>query len=264
MTIQDKHGHTRAICQPSSNIGPSDENGRESSGPRLMRLSEVERTCDPASPLRSIAEWIRGFLARPHPHLGRQGSVCPFVPVALGMDTIWMAEVAEATPSFEHISAIIAEYRNLFLETEPKIGPEAMNKAFLVVFSALTGNGAEGAGLIDKVQASLKKYFVEIGLMLGEFHAANESPGLRNPNFRPLRSPIPMLAIRHMVESDLPFLVRETYPPELRSSFLRSYLFRMGGALSQIRFNEALDGLIAAEAAMAVTPAARSALASSA
>jgi hypothetical protein len=211
-----------------------------------------------------VADWIRGFLARPHPHVGRPGSVCPFVPVALGLDTIWMAEVTEATASFERISSIITEYRNVFQETEPKSGPEAINKAFLVVFSALMGNGAEGASMVDKVQAALKKHFVDIGLMLGEFHSTNESPGLRNPDFRPLRSPIPMLAIRHMVESDLPFLIRESYPPDLRSSFLRSYLFRMGGALSQVRFNEALDGLIAAEVATTSTPVAQNALASSA
>ena len=222
--------------------------------PQLMRISEVERNCSLSSPLRCVSEWIRAFLARPHPQLGRPGSVCPFVPIALGMDTIWMAEVAEATATFEGISEIISEYRKLFIETEPKSGPEAMNKAFLVVFSALTAHGAEGAALVDKVQAHLKKYFVEMGLMLGEFHSANESPGLRNPDFRPLRSPIPMLAIRHMVESDLPFLIRESYPPKLRSSFLRSYLFRMGGALSQVKFNEAVDGLIAAELALGSSP----------
>src|SRR5262249_49614221 len=146
------------------------------------------------------------------------------------------------------------DYRNVFLETEPTSGPEAMNKAFLVVFPSLTAGGPEGAALVDKVQASLKPYFVDMGLMLGEFHAANESPGLRNPAFRPLRSPIPMLAIRHMVESDLPFLIRKTYPPELRSLFLRSYLFRMGGMLSQAKFNEALNGVVAAEMAIASSP----------
>jgi hypothetical protein len=170
------------------------------------------------------------------------------------MDTIWMAEVAEAAPTLEGIAAIITEYRNVFLEMEPKSGPEAMNKAFLLVFPSLTANGTEGAAIVDQVQIRLKPFFVETGLMLGEFHSANQSPGLRNPAFRPLRSPIPMLAIRHMVESDLPFLIRKTYPPELRSSFLRSYLFRMGGTLSQAKFNEAVDGLVAAEMAIASSP----------
>lgn len=254
MSVHDEHG-----LAPATNKGPNNrESGDRDEGrfsePRLRRISEVERTCDPRSPLRCVLEWIRSFLARSHPQLGRSGSVCPFVPIALGLDTIWMAEVTETTVNFDRICAIITNYRNVFLGTEPKSGPEAMNKAFLVVFSSLAASGSDGAAVVDRVQAHLKKYFVEMGLMLGEFHAANESPGLRNPDFRPLRSPIPMIAIRHMVESDLPFLIRETYPPNLRSSFLRSYLFRMGGALSQVKFSEAVEGLIAAELAMASNP----------
>lgn len=227
---------------------------QQSPGPRLMRISEVEQSCAPGSPLRCIADWIHEFLARPHPGVGRQGSVCPFVPIALELNTIWMAEMPDTTPSFESISATITRYRNLFLETEPTSGAEAINKAFLMVFPSLAASGSEGPAIIDQVQLSLKKYFVDMGLMLGEFHAANESPGLRNPAFRPLRSPIPMLAIRHMVESDLPFLIRKFYSAQLRSSFLRSYLFRLGGTLSQYKFNEALDGLVAAEAEIASSP----------
>jgi hypothetical protein len=220
----------------------------QSTKPRLMRVSEVERTCGPASPLRTVLDWVRGFLAAPHPQLGRTGTVCPFVPTALEFDTIWMAEV-QATPSFESISEIVTEYRNLFLETEPTSVPAAINKSFLLVFPSLRDKNAEGSALVDKVQARLKRYFVDMGLMLGEFHANNESPGLRNPDFRPLRSPIPMLAIRHMVDSDLPFLIRESYAPEERSAFLRSYLFRLGGTLTPVQFNEALDGLVASEVA---------------
>jgi hypothetical protein len=251
MEIHSVHQRVQTLQKTPGELVRVDQDNRNLSKPRLMRVTEVERTCDPASPLGCILEWVRSFLAHPHPQLGRHGSVCPFVPISLELDTIWMAEVAETTPSFERISAIITDYRNVFLETEPTNGPEAMNKAFLVVFPSLRANGAEGAAIIDTVQASLKRYFVQMGLMLGEFHSTNQSPGLRNPDFRPLRSPIPMLAIRHMVESDLPFLTRETYLPEQRSSFLRSYLFRLGGTLSQDKFNEAVDRLIAAEKAMA-------------
>jgi hypothetical protein len=249
MNTQSAHRRAKQINHPG---GPQPESNQGAGWPKLMRISEVERSCSPTSPLKSVLQWIREFLARPHPEVGRKGSVCPFVPVALGLDTIWMAQVADATPTFEHISAIVTEYRNIFLETEPTSGPDAMNKAFLVVFPSLAVDGADGAAVVDKVQASLKKYFVEMGLMLGEFHAANQTPGLRNPDFRPLRSPIPMLAIRHMVESDLPFLIRQSYPPSLRASFLRSYLFRMGGVLNEDKFNEVISGLIAAEMAMTV------------
>ena len=141
--------------------------------PRLMRISEVEQDYDPLA--AGLAwHWIRDFLGRPHPELGRHGSVCPFVPGALKIDSIYLAEMEETNPTFEHISAIITEYRNVFPETEPKSGPDAINKVFLVVFPA-SDKEWRRRRRCRKVQASLKRYFVDMGLMLGEFHSGNET-----------------------------------------------------------------------------------------
>ncbi|QWP77560.1 hypothetical protein J5226_03895 [Lysobacter sp. K5869] len=228
--------------------------------PRLMRVSEVERECEPDSVRAQLLKWVREFIGAPHPELGRSGSICPFVPGALNMDTIWFAEVTEAEPTAESIGRIIKEYRNVFLATEPSKAPESINKAFLVAFPTLAARGAEGTALVDEVQYQLKPYFVDQGMMLGEFHSMNESPGLRNPEFRPLRSPVPMLAIRLMVESDLPFMTRDQYSPQERAAFLRSYLYRLGGSLKPVKFNDALEKLIVAEVSMrAPAPQARSA-----
>ena len=218
--------------------------------PRLMRVSEVDRECDPASTLAGILKWLREFISRPHPDLGRAGPICPFVPASLEMDTIWITEITDDNPSIDRISATVNQYRNIFLKTDPQNGRDAINKALLVAFPSLTSRGAEGAAIVDEVQHRLKASFVENGMMIGEFHKANESPGLRNPDFRPLRSPVPMLAIRHMVESDLPFMTRPHYTSKERAGFLRAYLFRLGGTLSQSSFDLALDGLMAAQAAL--------------
>lgn len=212
--------------------------------PKLMRVSEIKSKYDLNSPLACVIDWVQNFLGNTHPELGRKGPVCPFVPISLELDTIWMAEIKEAHLSSDQIAQIITSYRDLFLETEPKQGPEMMNKAFLVVFSNLLENGAH---VVDEVQYKLKRYFVAKGLMLGEFHANNESPGLRNPDFRPLRSPIPMLAIRYMVDSDLPFLMRADYSAEERATFLRAYITRLAGELSPAKFTEALEAMIEAE-----------------
>jgi hypothetical protein len=213
-----------------------------------MRVSEVDRECSATSTPAKVVKWLREFLACPHPNLGRSGSVCPFVPIALELDRIWVAEVTTEDPSIDSISSIITEFREMFLRTEPTNGPEALNKAFLVAFPTLISHGSKAAALVDEVQYRLKPTFVEKGIMLGEFHATNESPGLRNPDFRPLRSPIPMLAIRHMVESDLPFMTRANYSSKEQAAFLRAFLFRLGGSLKPSSFNEALERLIAVEA----------------
>jgi hypothetical protein len=243
---QGAHAYAPTICEDLEPARDDDD-----ALPGLMRVSEIDRECDPASPLGRVVAWIRGFLARPHPQLGRPGLVCPFVPGALKIDSIFLTEMPDTTPSFERLSAIATGYRKVFLETEPRTGPDAMNKVFLMAFPSF---GPDGTAVIEKVQSTLKRHFVDMGLLVGEFHSANDNPGLHNPDFRPLRSPVPMLAIRHLVESDLAFLNRDFYSPELRATYLRSYLFRLGGKLSQPKFDEALDGLIAAEVVMASSP----------
>jgi hypothetical protein len=217
--------------------------------PKLVRFSDVQARQSRTSSLTCIAAWVRNYLAQPHPDLGRPGLVCPFIPLALRMDSIWMAEVADAAPSFESIAAAVMYFRDVFLTLEPLDGHTALQKAIIIVFPALAG-GTAGSRLVDAVQFALKKQFVPHGLMLGEFHSANESPGLHNGQFRPLRSPIPLLAIRHMVEADLPFLVNESYSPEERASFLRSYLLRLSGRLKPAKFEQALERLISVEVAL--------------
>ena len=41
--------------------------------------------------LRTVADWIKSFVVRPHKDLGRDGPVCPFVPEALERKTHWLA-----------------------------------------------------------------------------------------------------------------------------------------------------------------------------
>ena len=209
----------------------------------LMRASDVERTL-PGSALATIVDWVRTFLARPHAEVGRSGPVCPFTPAALALDTIWLTQVEDSDPEPARLIEVVSRYRDLFFQIEPREGPTAINKTILVVFPNL---GGDAAALVDDVQQQLKSSFVDLGLMLGEFHAKNESPGLRNPDFRPLRSPVPMLAIRQMVETDLPFLRRCIDEPHLRVAYLRSYLRRLGGAVRRSYFDQAVVALVEAE-----------------
>jgi hypothetical protein len=214
---------------------------------RLYTFAEVEQTMAREHPLAMIAAWMRRFLARPHPELGRGGPVCPFVPGAISQDTIWLAAVNHGSADREAIKELAGRYREIFLDLEPKNGEGAMMKSILIVFPNVT---TENAGIIDEVQLELKPQFVDSGLMLGEFHELNQGQGLRNPDFRPLRSPVPLLAIRFMVESDIPFLHRMMYPPALRARLIKSYIRRLGTTVNKNTFDIALEALVAAEIQM--------------
>lgn len=169
-------------------------------------------------------QWLKNFLARPHPHLGRPGPVCPFVPKAMKLNCIRLKVIRSDNLVQQQVVDIVLPYLNTFLELEPTEPEEdALNKAILLLFPDISHENAPQ--LIDSVQKQLKPLFVDSGLMLGEFHKRNETPGLHNPDFRPLRSPIPMLAIRFMVESDLSFL-QSADDLNTRIRYLEAYLKR--------------------------------------
>ncbi|MBE9179856.1 hypothetical protein IQ268_14895 [Oculatella sp. LEGE 06141] len=180
-----------------------------------------------------ITDWVKNFLAKPHPELGRSGPVCPFVPRALQLNTIRLEVIRAKDLEQQQIEEIVKRYRDVFIELEPKQGDLAFYKAIMLVFPDIPAEDA--FKLIDGVQQKLKPFFVESGLMLGEFHERNEGEGLHNPNFRPLRSPIPMLAIRFMAESDLPFLDRLTDEPQVRIQYLEAYINRLSTTIKDER-----------------------------
>lgn len=196
--------------------------------------------------LREITTWVKGFLAKPHPDLGRPGPVCPFIPRALKLNTISLAVIRTQDLEQPQIEAIVKHYRDLFLQSEPQSGESALYKSLLLVFPDV--QEAEAPTLIDGVQQNLKPFFVEEGLMIGEFHPRNQTPGLHNSHFRPLRSPVPMLAIRFMTESDLPFLQRLTDEPQLRIHYLEAYLKRLGTVIQdEKKLNAARSALTIAQ-----------------
>ncbi|MEH2055854.1 MAG: DUF6875 domain-containing protein [Nostoc sp.] len=175
--------------------------------------------------LIEIMEWVKNFLGRPHPNLGRPGAVCPFVPFSLRSNSIRLAVIHTKDLYPEQLEQVVGRYRDMFIEMDVLEQELAINKAFLLIFPDV--HIEDAPKVIDSVQQKLKPLFVESGLMIGEFHKRNESPGLHNPNFRPLRSPIPLLAIRFMVEADLPFLQNPT-DPHLRIRYLEAYLKHFG------------------------------------
>jgi hypothetical protein len=183
---------------------------------------------------RSCCDWIANYLARPHAELGRTGNVCPFAAPAITKDTLRIAVVrlTDETAKKGQIVEAITSYRDTFLHLESSDENQIL-QAILILFPDVQAH--EAADLIDTTKEELKAEFVEQGLMLGEFHSTNQSPALRNPAFKPLRSPIPMLVIRRMVSTDHVFLNRSEYDPATRLQYLETYLRTSGLADSNVR-----------------------------
>ena len=156
--------------------------------------------------LIKMAAFVSDFLANPHPQLGRDGPVCPFIPRALKLGTVFFAPVplpADATAAevVRVVKAALPQFQAL--PVAPKL--EQFKCAVLV----FTGLPPERVSVILDAHQRLKPLFVARGLMVGEFFPGCPTPGLHNPEFLPLQSPVPCLAIRTMVKSDHVFLAHE-------------------------------------------------------
>jgi hypothetical protein len=78
----------------------------------------------------------------------------------------------------------------------------------------------EGIAVLAKVQKRLRLLSFRRARMIGIFYPEADAPGLWNPDFRPLRSPIPILALRSLVVEDAAFVMRH---PLLAPAYLFNF-----------------------------------------
>jgi hypothetical protein len=177
--------------------------------------------------VQSIMCYVREFLAKPNPNLGRKGPTCPFVPKCLQLDSIFLSVLTKAeVGSNAQLDTLLLNAMDTFKLLEPRSGPKATYKALIFILPEL--EVSEIPAMIDGTQKRLKSTFVEQGLMLGEFHLRNNATGLHNSSFYPLRTPYPCLVIRQMAPSDIVFLNPVEFPAPTREKMLRSFLNQFG------------------------------------
>ncbi len=156
------------------------------------------------SACKTIVDWARAFLCRPHARLGREGPVCPFTLPSINQRHFWLVTSLGKDVNEERAAEAIERYRDWFFELEPTSGPEAILKTILIIFAELSHEKAKLQ--IENLHKRLKPDFVRRGVMLGQFYMGCRETGLWNDHFYPLEAPLPLLAIRNMVPSDFPFL----------------------------------------------------------
>src|SRR5262249_108841 len=154
--------------------------------------------------LRQITTWAVEFLNAPNPRLGRRGAVCPYTRLSMDNNCFLLAW-AGGEHKVESIESTVDRYRRWFMELlgQSPRSPEGL----LTILGVVPGFGRADSSPLEPLQARLKDVFVSQGLMVGQFHPHCSQSGLWNEDFRPLKAPIPLLAIRRMVASDLPFLL---------------------------------------------------------
>lgn len=175
--------------------------------PSLHTLEAARLASDgaPGSPLSTLLGWVEGYLMSAHAELGRSGAVCPFTRQAARLDTARIG-ICEASPEDEDLAFALIRSSFRALEAIPAKPSMAHFRTVIVGFPACAS--PEGITMLQRVQKRHKFYSLARNRMIGLMYAGSDAPGLWNPDFRPLRAPLPVLAIRHMVEQDAPFAAR--------------------------------------------------------
>jgi hypothetical protein len=175
---------------------------------RPLAAASFDQLDATAEDLRAVHEalaWASEFLGSPNADLGRKGPVCPHIRNCFTQGLIYVTSRPETGCAGDDLRTAIRSAKAWFapLQEQAPEGSEHL-VTILVVLPRIDRTSSAG---LDALHASMKDEFVSQGLMLGQFHPRCGARGLWNADFRPLQSPVPLLAIREMVASDLPFLV---------------------------------------------------------
>lgn len=176
----------------------------------LEDLDDVKRTDELAEndldAVRAVADWIRSFVVRPNKDLGRDGTVCPFVPGSLERKTLWLGAEQIADRDMPEVVELMNGYKRLLLDTRPIDGDDVIYNVIVVVFSDLPANRAQG--VFDDVLKHLAvPSYVEDGILFGPYYEGNEATAIHNASFRPFQSPVPLVFVRHAVIGDWEFFL---------------------------------------------------------
>jgi hypothetical protein len=83
---------------------------------------------------------------------------------------------------------------------------DAKYKVIVVVFTDLSADRAQGV-FDDVLQHLGVPSYAEDGIVFGAFYEGHEGTAIYNSSFRPFRSPVPFLFVRHGVISDWKFFL---------------------------------------------------------
>lgn len=151
-----------------------------------------------------VMDFAYNFLAQPNESLGRSGAVCPYIGRSLDQNRFMLAVTNSRGEDKGNDLDLIRKYKLIFQSVEPIDGRLALFRTILILFPKVEPDQAHE--VIDILQRELKPEFIADGLMIGEFHPMCQTPGIYNQDFKPLQSPIPLIAIRKMVQGDIRFL----------------------------------------------------------
>ena len=199
-----------------------------------LALAQIERSLRGSTEIDAIADptlratyvkglgWMQRFIMRPHADLGRKGAVCPFAKPAHEERALLFCAFDAADMSFDNYIDTLMRMPRVFDQLATQRA-ESSDLLSLAIFP-IGLNADTYYKFIDCAHAILKPFYMECGLMLGEFHPASTVAGAHSPTFRPMRADVPLFVIRAMALHDALFIDGESTSLGMRVHELECYL----------------------------------------
>jgi hypothetical protein len=163
---------------------------------------------DAAAAMAEAVDWIYDFVMRPHADLGRKGAVCPFMDLAMKNGRVsWSTVQLDSAADTDRLLSAAREGLDRIVRTLHE--PEQRSSAALFLPLGAPDLVKQAT---ESVQQALRGEALARGCMIGDFSPGNTTPGIHNPRFRPLDSPVTILGVRRMVDTDLAFLATPDMP----------------------------------------------------
>ncbi|GAB0102099.1 hypothetical protein JMUB6875_10660 [Nocardia sp. JMUB6875] len=151
----------------------------------------------------TVSRWLRDCVGRPHPALGREGPVCPFVIPAIRAGMLSVRQHRwQGAPEISRMTGLIETILDRFDAAAPDTRPGDLRTLVVPVI----GLPESAWRLIDDGHRRTKSRVAARGFMLGQFHPACTAPAVHNPVFPVNRAPYPLFAVRRMALHDILFL----------------------------------------------------------
>jgi hypothetical protein len=228
-------------------------------------LAQIERTLTASTDIDAVTDsrvrdtyaaglaWMQRFIMQPHPDLGRKGAVCPFAkPSHEDRALLFSAFDATGMAFDTYIGAMMR--LPYFFHRVASQRPEPSELLSLAVYPLGLPDDAYYK-FIDCAHMILKPFYMECGLMLGEFHPASTVRGAHSDSFRPMRADMPLLVIRAMALHDALFIDGASTPIGMRVHELECYLRWNAPRLSGAERERVVDRLAQRKAQLAAVDA---------
>jgi hypothetical protein len=204
-------------------------------------LLEIEGSICPSTEIDSIPEgplratfgvglgWIQRFIMQPHPDLGRKGPVCPFAQPAHDARAMYFCALDADEMSFDAFIDVMMRVTSVF----NRVSRNMSGRPDLLSLCIFPRNLRPESyyKYIDCAHSMLKPFYMNAGLMLGEFHPLSAVRGAHSETICPMRSDVPIFVIRSIALHDILFIDRPSGALGMRIHELECYLRAVGNLL---------------------------------